>query len=95
MGNLIPMEAGKKIHHGALIHTWKATSFFDRVYCAWRIFVGAIWMLRRGEIFAWTDDDYDSAHHENASLRRALCEYQLKHWTIQYKLSLFSIEGDA
>lgn len=32
---------------------------------------------------------------EIARLRRALCEYQLKYWTIQYKLSLFSIEGDA
>lgn len=72
MGSLVPMEAGKKINHGALIHTWRATSLFDRFYCAWRIFIGAIWMLRRGEIFAWTDDDYDSVHHENARLRRAL-----------------------
>jgi hypothetical protein len=72
MSSLVPMEARKKIHHGALIHTWEAASFFGRFYCAWRIFIGATWMLRRGEIFAWTDDDYDSVHHENARLRRAL-----------------------
>lgn len=72
MGNLVQIEAEKKIHHGALIHTWRASSFIDRFYCAWRIFVGAIWMLRRGEIIAWTDDDYDSVHHENARLRAAL-----------------------
>ena len=69
---MIHAETKQRLHNGRIVHTWKASTIFERIGLAWMIFCGAIRMLRHGEISAWGEDPYDSVYHENARLRRAL-----------------------
>ena len=53
------------------IHEFTATSLAHRIKLAWVIFWGSIWMLRSGEIVAWTEWTAPT-EDENARLRAAL-----------------------
>lgn len=63
-----------KLHNGRLVYIWVADSFFERLYLAWTIFIGSLWMLRTGEVVAWSSC-IEHSDKLRAALQKAVDDY--------------------